>query len=530
MLLEDVIRAQLGQLFPGQTILESTVIRLARDAELELDDEGGRTHLEVVEREVRRAGAATWSGWRSRQASEELLALLREQLDSRRRRSTGPGTARPARAVRAHRAAPASTSCASRRCSRPACWPSTSRPTVRGPRRPRRAAAPPLRVLRPGDCASSRRPPTTRTCWRSSRRSTAPASARRSSRRCSAAGAQQAGDGAGRAHRALRRGAQHPVGAGAGAGGAHVIYGVRRYKTHAKICLVVGARRRAAALRAPRHRQLQRADGAGLHRLRPDDLVAGDRRRCDRVLQRADRLLGPAAPEEAGDGAHPPPAALPEADRARAPPRRGGQPAEIIAKMNSLIDEEIIAALYAASQAGVRDPAQRPRHLRAAAGRPGRQRQHRGDLDRRSLPRARAVYYFLNGGDEQVYLASADWMSRNLDKRVELMFPVDDTGHKSERAHALRAMFRDNVKARCLAPTEPTSGRNGARRGAAVPRPAAPAGRGPRAARRSPATARAYVLPEEADRNSVEEAGARKPAPPIRSFPIIWGPSNSSHD
>ena len=54
VLLEDIIRAQLAQLFPGQAILESAVIRLARDAELELDDEGGHTHLEVVEREVRR--------------------------------------------------------------------------------------------------------------------------------------------------------------------------------------------------------------------------------------------------------------------------------------------------------------------------------------------------------------------------------------------------------------------------------------------------------------------------------------------
>ncbi|HXE79236.1 MAG TPA: hypothetical protein VNK41_00660, partial [Vicinamibacterales bacterium] len=54
VLLEDIIRAHLTELFPGQPIVEAAAMRLARDAELELDDEGGRTHLEIVEREVRR--------------------------------------------------------------------------------------------------------------------------------------------------------------------------------------------------------------------------------------------------------------------------------------------------------------------------------------------------------------------------------------------------------------------------------------------------------------------------------------------
>src|SRR5204863_3002718 len=77
-----IIRAQLAQLFPGQAILDATVIRLARDAELELDDEGGHTHLEVVEREVlrrRRSDVVRFEVEAT--ASEELVALLREQLD-----------------------------------------------------------------------------------------------------------------------------------------------------------------------------------------------------------------------------------------------------------------------------------------------------------------------------------------------------------------------------------------------------------------------------------------------------------------
>ena len=82
VLLEDVIKVHLGQLFPGQTIAESTVIRLARDSELELDDEGGYTHLEVVEREVRRRRRSDVVRLEvEASASDELLTLLRDQLD-----------------------------------------------------------------------------------------------------------------------------------------------------------------------------------------------------------------------------------------------------------------------------------------------------------------------------------------------------------------------------------------------------------------------------------------------------------------
>jgi polyphosphate kinase len=127
-----------------------------------------------------------------------------------------------------------------------------------------------------------------------------------------------------------------------------------------------------------------------------------------------------------------------------------GQPAEIIAKMNSLTDEEIIRALYAASQRGVRI---RLNVRGICALRPGIAHVSETidvvSIVDRFLEHSR-VYYFLNGGEEQVYLASADWMSRNLDRRVELMFPVEHSPHKVVVLNALRAMFRDNVKARVL--------------------------------------------------------------------------------
>ena len=119
--------------------------------------------------------------------------------------------------------------------------------------------------------------------------------------------------------------------------------------------------------------------------------------------------------------------------------------------MNSLIDDEIIGALYEASRSGVQHPVERARHLRAAAGhcRASATTSRWFPIVDRFLEHSR-VYYFLNGGDEQVYLASADWMSRNLDKRIELMFPIEHPGHKASVSDALRAMFRDKVKARWL--------------------------------------------------------------------------------
>ena len=103
-----------------------------------------------------------------------------------------------------------------------------------------------------------------------------------------------------------------------------------------------------------------------------------------------------------------------------------GQAAEIRAKMNSLVDEEIIRALYEASRAGVRIRLNVRGICCLRPGVKGATRDHRGRVSivDRFLEHAR-IFYFRNGGDEEVYLASADWMARNLDRRVELLFPVE---------------------------------------------------------------------------------------------------------
>ena len=135
-----------------------------------------------------------------------------------------------------------------------------------------------------------------------------------------------------------------------------------------------------------------------------------------------------------------------EAEHARA-----GRPARIIAKMNALLDKNVIAGLYSASRAGVNiDLLVRG----ICALRPG----VRGVSDRirvrsivgRYLEHSR-IYYFANGGEEETYLGSADWMPRNLYDRVEVLFPVkDELLRERVRREILDAYLADNVKARIL--------------------------------------------------------------------------------
>jgi polyphosphate kinase len=130
---------------------------------------------------------------------------------------------------------------------------------------------------------------------------------------------------------------------------------------------------------------------------------------------------------------------------------RHGRPAHFIAKMNALLDKNIIMALYKASQDGVKiDLIVRG----MCALRPG----VRGVSDRisvrsivgRFLEHSR-IYFFANGGQEEVYLASADWMPRNLYERVEVMFPVkDELLRERVRQEILSSYLADNLKARLL--------------------------------------------------------------------------------
>lgn len=136
-----------------------------------------------------------------------------------------------------------------------------------------------------------------------------------------------------------------------------------------------------------------------------------------------------------------------EAEHARA-----GKPARIMAKMNSLCDKEVIANLYEASCAGVKIELVIRGICCLKAGIPGLSENitvH--SIVGNFLEHAR-ILYVENDGSPEVYMGSADWMPRNLDKRVEIMFPVEDPELKKQVIHILQVQLEDNVKAHVLQP------------------------------------------------------------------------------
>jgi polyphosphate kinase len=129
-----------------------------------------------------------------------------------------------------------------------------------------------------------------------------------------------------------------------------------------------------------------------------------------------------------------------------------GQKARIIAKLNSLVDPEIIEALYRASNAGVEI---RLNIRGVCCLRPGvpKLSEHISvvSIIDRFLEHSR-ILYFHHGGDRRVFISSADWMPRNLDRRVELLIPVEDHTLKERLLLTLKTYFKDDVKSRRLLP------------------------------------------------------------------------------
>jgi polyphosphate kinase len=452
VLLEDVIRSELGVLFPGQEIRDVAAFRIARDSELDLDDEGGLDFLHVIEEELknrRRSGIVRLEVEDS--VSPPLLALLSTRLavapeDTYKVR--GPVDIGPLMQLAA---LPSLDDLRD-----PPLKPQPA-VTVGGEALFELIDEQDIVLHHPYDAfdpvvslvSSAADDPDVlaikQTLYRTSGRSPVV----RALARAAENGKQVTvlvellarfdEKSNIRWARALEE------------SGCHVIYGIRGYKTHSKICLVV--RRGRAGIRRYVHLGTGNYNDKTARLYTDFGLMTSDPEVGEDASSFFNALTGYSDPPRMRKLAMAPTRLrermrrLIHRERERA---EGGQEAEIRAKMNSLVDQEMIEALYAAAAAGVRIRLNVRGICCLRPGVPGLSESIEVvSIVDRFLEHAR-IFHFRNGGDEEVYLSSADLMPRNLDRRIELLIPVESPEGRRKVLRALDAAFLDNVKARIL--------------------------------------------------------------------------------
>jgi polyphosphate kinase len=231
--------------------------------------------------------------------------------------------------------------------------------------------------------------------------------------------------------------------------GVQVIHGVRGLKTHAKICLIV--RREPTGIARYLH------FGTGNYNESTARLYADiSLLTCNETLGRDataffNAVTGYSVEQNLQALAMAPSGLrrrLLELIRAETTRSRQGHPALIMAKLNSLVDTQVIDALYEASKAGVTI---RLNVRGICCLRPGVKGLSETitavSIVDRFLEHSR-VFYFAHGGEDLVFISSADWMPRNLDRRVELLVPVIDLDLRRRLIHLLEVCCADSVKGR----------------------------------------------------------------------------------
>lgn len=234
---------------------------------------------------------------------------------------------------------------------------------------------------------------------------------------------------------------------------AQVIYGVKGLKTHAKICLIV--RREPHGIQRYVHFGTGNYNEATARIYSDISLMTCNEELGADATSFFNAITGYSQPrryrkiEAAPLGLRDKLVEMIETETKR---KQQGQKAHIVIKLNSLVDPQIIEALYTASQAGVTVKL----NIRGICClRPGVKGLSENieaiSIIDRFLEHAR-IFYFYHGGDERVFISSADWMPRNLDRRVELLTPVEDASARRRLINILDTYFRDTKKARRLLP------------------------------------------------------------------------------
>jgi polyphosphate kinase len=235
--------------------------------------------------------------------------------------------------------------------------------------------------------------------------------------------------------------------------GAQIVYGVKGLKTHAKICLVIrreaGHLRRYVHLGTGNYNEVTSRIYTDLSYLTCKPDYGNDASLFFNAVTGRSKLLRFQRLVPAPTAMKPRLLDLIDSEAERA---AQGLPARIIAKINSLQDPEIINALYEASQAGVEI---RLNVRGICCLKPGDPKFSKNievvSVVDRYLEHAR-LFYFHQGGKAEVFISSADWMTRNLEKRIELMIPIEEAALKRRLVRILELYFQDNIQASRLLP------------------------------------------------------------------------------
>jgi polyphosphate kinase len=233
--------------------------------------------------------------------------------------------------------------------------------------------------------------------------------------------------------------------------GVHVVYGVMGLKVHCKVCLVV----RKEGVNVLTYAHVATGNyNLGTSRVYTDVGIFTGRQEFERDFVHLFNLLTGYSRHASWQHLGVAPLNLRSTflsliDREIAHVQQGGK-GHIIAKMNALIDTTIIQALYRASMAGVKIELIVRGVCALRPGVPGVSDNItvRSILDR-FLEHSR-IFWFRNGGDDALFISSADWMGRNLDRRIEIAFPVYDTKVKKRLREILKTYLADTVKTRVL--------------------------------------------------------------------------------